>query len=144
MRSESRTITIRKPPEFSKTRQRYGAHWLTSTEVALLLFQPDVLLASEFFEGLRKERKTDPAKKLMLAILEDAVNCLQHYASVSGETGRTLYHEARAWIMDPHNRWIFSFENVCESLDLNPDYIRDGVRRWEERRRALRAQVAAF
>jgi hypothetical protein len=118
-------------------------NWLTANDAALLLFQPDVLLASEFFGSARRERRTDPTKKLVLAMLEDAVNCLQHYASDPSERGRTLFHNARTWIMDRHNYWIFSFENVCELLELNPDYIRDGLRRWEELRRAVREQVAA-
>lgn len=144
MRSQASTIRFSKSTEFSPKRQRYVANWLTSNEATLLLFQPDVLLASEFFEGARRERKTDPTRRLMLAILEDAVNCLQHYASASSERGRTLFHDARAWIMDRHNHWIFSFESVCELLELNPDYIREGLRRWEERRRAVHEQVTGF
>jgi hypothetical protein len=115
---------------------------LTPNEAVLLLFQPDVLVASEFFEGARRERHRDPTRKLMLAMLEDAVRCLQHYVSDPSERGRTLFLNARTWIMDRHNHWIFSFENVCELLELNPDYIRDGLRRWEERRRAVREQTA--
>jgi hypothetical protein len=142
MRSESRTISIPKPREFSNKRQAYGANWLTSNNAALFLFQPDVLLTSEFFEGARTERKDDPTRKLMLAILEDAINCLQYYASDSSEKGRILFHDARTWIMDRDDPWIFSFENICELLELNPDFIRGGLQRWEGRRRTAQEQAA--
>ena len=26
--------------------------------------------------------------------------------------------------------WIFSFENICHALDLDPDHIREGLARW--------------
>jgi hypothetical protein len=26
--------------------------------------------------------------------------------------------------------WVFSFENVCEHLGLNPAYVREGLMRW--------------
>jgi hypothetical protein len=137
-------MRIRKATEFSNRRRRYRANWPANNEPALLLFQPDVLLATEFFEGARRERRADPARKLMLAILEDAVNCLHCYGSNSSETARTLFRDARAWIMDRQNHWIFSFENVCESLQLNPEYIREGLRRWEERRGALHEQTTGL
>jgi hypothetical protein len=138
MRSQGSAIRFSKSTGFSHKHQRYRANWLTPKEAALLLFQPDVLVASEFFEGARKERHADPTRKLMLAMLEDAVNCLQHYALDPSERGKTLFHNSKTWIMDRRNHWIFSFENVCELLELNPDYIRDGLRRWEERLRAVR------
>jgi hypothetical protein len=44
-------------------------------EKIALLFQPDALLAPQYFENFRRKTPLEPEKKLMLAILEDAVWC---------------------------------------------------------------------
>jgi hypothetical protein len=40
------------------------------------LFEPDVLLATQYLE-VSKETLLDPERKLMLAVLEDAIFCFQ-------------------------------------------------------------------
>ena len=39
------------------------------------LFQPDTLLSAQYFDNMRRRTLLEPEKRLMLAILEDAVNC---------------------------------------------------------------------
>jgi len=41
------------------------------------LFQPDTLLSAQYFDTLRRKTLLEPEKRLMLAILEDAINCFQ-------------------------------------------------------------------
>jgi hypothetical protein len=43
-----------------------------------------------------------------------------------------LFKEAEEWIMEKNSDWFFSFENICETLELYPDYIRQGLLRWKE------------
>jgi hypothetical protein len=38
-----------------------------------------------------------------------------------------LFQEAEDWILNKNTDWLFSFENICENLQLNPDYIRRGL-----------------
>ncbi|MGH7829663.1 MAG: hypothetical protein ACREP8_05750, partial [Candidatus Binatia bacterium] len=46
--------------------------------------------------------------------------------------GKQLFDEAEEWIMDKGRDWLFSFENICDVLELNPDYIRVGLLRWKD------------
>jgi hypothetical protein len=39
-------------------------------------------------------------------------------------------------------RLAFSFENICETLQLNPDYIRRGLLVWKEARRKTHSAKA--
>jgi hypothetical protein len=32
--------------------------------------------------------------------------------------------------MSGDKRWLFSFENICQIVDMNPDYLRQGLNRW--------------
>jgi hypothetical protein len=94
------------------------------------LFEPDVLLPGQFFSFFRKEAGFDRERRLMLAVLEDAIDCFQKYAHTNDLRGRQLFLESYDWIMSPDKRWLFSFENICQIVDMNPDYIRQGLHRW--------------
>jgi len=92
-------------------------------------FQPDSLLSAQYFETLRRKNFLEPEKRLMLAILEDAVDCFQNNLLRPSLKSRRLFQEAEKWIVEVDGDWIFSFENVCEALGLNPAYVRQGMLR---------------
>ncbi len=105
------------------------------------LFQPDTVLAPQFFATLRRQA---PSKKgewqLLVAILEDAVDCFQKYFLARDNCGRRLYRDAYEWIMVPQPRPTpgddfpgFTFEYICDVLGLDPDYLREGLTRWREK-----------
>ncbi len=66
----------------------------------------------------------------MLAVLEDAIDCFQKYAHSDDLRGQQLFDDSHEWIMSTERKWLFSFENICEIVDMNPGYIRDGLHRW--------------
>jgi hypothetical protein len=35
--------------------------------------------------------------------------------------------EILAWFASPDRTWLFSFERICEALELDPDYLRRGL-----------------
>ena len=94
------------------------------------MFQPDVLASAQYMEKWRYRRSYEPEKMLMCAVLEDAITCYQRFSSVSNGRGRAAFKEAENWLMHEKTDWPFSFERICEALDLNPDYIRTGLARW--------------
>lgn len=106
------------------------------------LFQPDSLAAPQFFENLRRRSYPDPTHRLVLAILEDAIRCFQDNLRARDSKRKALHLEAERWILSEDRSWIFSFNNVCEMLGLNPAYVRAGLMRWKERQLASRAKSA--
>ena len=102
---------------------------LTTDERIGSLFQPPSLLSAEYFESVRRKTILEPEKRLMLAILEDAVDCFQNNVFAQSLKGRRLFQEAEKWIVEVGGDWVFSFENVCETLELNPAYVRQGLLR---------------
>ena len=107
------------------------------------LLQPDTLLPAQYLETIRRENHLDPEKMLMLAVLEDGVICFQKYISTRDEKEKRLLSEAEEWLLMEQNGedWLFSFDNVCETLGLNPGYIREGLLRWRHHRLRERDQV---
>ena len=68
----------------------------------------------------------------MLAVLESAVEDFQKYVLARNPSGKKLFQQAEEWFLEKNSDELFSFENICETLQLHPDYIRQGLLRWKE------------
>lgn len=101
--------------------------------LALLYHPPAVNIEEEFLDDLFKKSVREGEEGLMLAVLEDAVACFQKYVHARDNKGKTLFREAEEWILERDSDWIFSFESICETLRINPSYLREGLMRWKER-----------
>jgi len=108
------------------------------------LFQPDTLLSAQYFDTLRRKTLLEPEKRLMVAVLEDAINCYQDNLFSQHGKKRRLFDEAEDWIATAGGDWIFSFDNVCESLGFNPEYVRRGLLRWKEKNRQKQSPSGAW
>jgi hypothetical protein len=93
---------------------------LSMEERVTSLFQPDTLLPEQYLDTFRRKLHLEPEKKLMLAVLEDAIACFQKYVFTREGKGKILFQEAEDWVQDTNSDWLFSFANVCETLGFNP------------------------
>lgn len=89
------------------------------------IIEPDTFLPAQFYGNRMLSRQLDGEKKLMLAILKDAVECLEKYRGAKTIIGDGLYHNALDWVEDKSTGWPFSFNNICELLGFDPDYLRE-------------------
>ncbi|HEU4345361.1 MAG TPA: hypothetical protein VFU31_27735 [Candidatus Binatia bacterium] len=105
---------------------------LTRTEEITSLFQPDTILSAQYFDDRCRKALLQPEARLMLAILEDAIHCFQDNHLARYGKSKRFFDEAREWIFAV-NDWVFGFENICSALGLDPEYIRAGLMRWEEK-----------
>lgn len=99
------------------------------------LFQPDTLLAEDYAANFRRKIPLEPERILLLAILEDGIRCYQENLTVSGGKRRLLFEEARDWLFSDDSSWFCSFVSICTLLNLDPSYVRRGLRQWEARMR---------
>jgi hypothetical protein len=88
------------------------------------LLSYDTTVPEQYFQTWKRSEHLEPEKALLLAILEDTIRDYQKYKSARDKFGRERFQEAEAWIIAKENDWIFSFENVCELLGLDPSYLR--------------------
>lgn len=100
---------------------------LVLEEKVLSLFTPDPLVSSQYLDTLRSKAVLQPEKKLMLAVLEDAITCCQKFHDAKAAKKKKLFNDAVEWMLAENIDWIFSFENICETLGLAPDYMRQGL-----------------
>ena len=89
-----------------------------------LFGQPDVIAIHEYLHVYRSNTAHTPEKKLIAAVLQDAIDCYFKYYSAKTRRGRRIFTEAAQWIFSQDEDWLFSYESICEMLKLDPDYIR--------------------
>ena len=95
------------------------------------LFAPDVVLPAQFFEGARRDSLASGEKALMLAVLEDGIRCFQEHLRNPRSNPRLLSQQAEGWIRAIDYEWPFSFNNVCETLGINPGALRAALLDWK-------------
>jgi hypothetical protein len=91
--------------------------------------EPDVMLPVQLINrpAVRGE------ERLMLAVLRDALLRFQKYALATDRRGRRLFSEVDDWIQCRDRSWPFSFENICEVLQIDSGYVRSELERWRQR-----------
>ncbi|HLJ43828.1 MAG TPA: hypothetical protein VKT12_06380, partial [Candidatus Binataceae bacterium] len=103
---------------------------LESSAIAGILI-PDILTPGQYYDGVRADSDcVRPIRRLMLAVLADAIRCYQTYANPHNRAQRRLFVEAEAWLMDSKADGPFAFETICDTLDVDPSCLREGLRRW--------------
>ena len=84
-------------------------------------------MVEEIVEGTRGFAK-GAIRSLMSALLFDGIQAYLSYAACLGREAvskRDL--EAFQWVRAQGGDYIFSFDNVCEGLGIDPDWLRAGL-----------------
>ena len=97
--------------------------------------EPETILPSQFFDRVQVDASLQPEKRLMLAVLEDAVGTFQKYVTAPTRRGQRLFTEAEEWFASRATDWPFEFENICAALGLEPGFLRKGLWRWRDAQR---------
>jgi hypothetical protein len=95
------------------------------------LFQPDTLLGEDYAANFRRKIPLEAERTLLLAVLEDGIRCYQENLFAINAKRRALFDEAKEWLFSDDADWFCSFVSVCTLLNLEPNYIRRGLRQWE-------------
>jgi len=85
-----------------------------------------------------------PEKRLMIAVLTEAVTTFLRHLDAKTRRGQRLFREAEEWIQSEDTSWTFAFENVCQTVGLDAEYLRGGLDRMKARRPASRARLYRF
>jgi hypothetical protein len=60
----------------------------------------------------------------MIAVLHDALNCIEKYRFATDQRGRRLFDEVTQWLGAKETGWPYSFESICEVLGLDANAVR--------------------
>ena len=100
---------------------------------------PDCLITPSQYADFRRSSSTrhDPIRRLLLAVLEDAVDIYRKYHTSPLARRRRLFGEACAWFFDEEDcdddRHL-CFATICDALGLEASALRVGLRRLHKER----------
>jgi hypothetical protein len=85
------------------------------------------------YSNLTSPRATEPCKRLMVAVLRAVVDDCRAgsvYRRSAGYASIDVRHvrKAAAYVANTDRGWPFSFENLCDALDVDADALRDELR----------------
>lgn len=95
------------------------------------LFGPEVILPVQFSEAATLRPSDRGEKRLMLAVLEEAVATYQRHVDAKGRHGQRVFREAEEWVQSRDEGWPFAFENICHALGIEPEFLRRGLEQWK-------------
>lgn len=113
----------------------------TSSDIYETYFEPDVMLPSQFHD-------TDDTgllggeRRLMAAILSDGIEAYlndksravrelsQTKAATNVIALKSVRSESIDWVETVDESYVFSFDNVCRALGIEPQYLRLGLARY--------------
>jgi hypothetical protein len=91
-----------------------------------------LLLPGQYADLVRRNHVIEGELKLLLAVLEDAIRCYLRYANSKDGERRREFIEVRNWFEGAKGGVrrcdIFSFENLCAALGIEPRYLLDRLR----------------
>jgi hypothetical protein len=101
-------------------------------------FEPETILPSQLLDTSRLGATTQPEKRLMLAVLEDAIATFQRTRGGASRAAAREFDEVRAWLASDDTSWPYAFLNICHVLGFEPGCLRAGLDDWlaAARRRA--------
>ena len=94
---------------------------------------PETILPEQFF---RPSAALPSEKRLMLAVLGEALLDLRRSADARTPRGRRLADEVDAWFAADDEGWPCSFLSICHALGLDASAVRTRLARWRMEARA--------
>jgi hypothetical protein len=88
-----------------------------------------LLLPGQYADLVRRNHVIEGELKLLLAVLEDAIRCYLRNVNAKDGDHRRDFVEVRNWFegnsVSARRGDIFSFENLCAALGIEPRYLLD-------------------
>jgi hypothetical protein len=87
-----------------------------------ILSQADIILPSQYYGSRGNVRPGE--QRLILAVLVDAINDLQSWKGVGSARKRRNCAEAALWVNTRGTCHPFSFDSVCDALEIDSELLR--------------------
>ena len=88
-----------------------------------MMMEPNVILPSQ----LLPRTVATPEKRLLLAVLAEAVGTYRRYVRAADRRSRAIFADVEAWFASEDTIWLCSFVAICDAIGLNATYLRSGL-----------------
>ena len=93
-------------------------------------------LVRDVFASLDNRLRRIGEMRLAIAVLEDAVRCIERGHGTRHFQARVERREAERWVASHARTHVYTFENVCVLLKISPEETRARIHSWRDRFRA--------
>jgi len=97
---------------------------------------PESILPEQLDDRPFGGARTQPEKRLQVAVLADALLTFRRWAGVEQPRAWRLFADVDAWFASDDANGPFTFVTICDSLGFDPAYVRRGLRQspaWKPR-----------
>lgn len=84
----------------------------------------DPLVPSQYYDLIGRRTMLDGEKKLLFAVLEDAIRVYVMNMSGKTATSRREFEEVCHWVNTRGNQDLFTFDSLCSIFGISPDDLR--------------------
>jgi len=95
-------------------------------EMGRVQLEPDIILPGQFLP----RTISTPEKRLLLAVLEEALWTFQRYVIATDRRSRALFAEVETWFASEDTVRLYSFLGICDALGIDASYVRSRLGRW--------------
>jgi hypothetical protein len=89
----------------------------------------DARIDPAYVEQVCRRQYDEGEKKLMLAVLQEALNNFVQFLPARKGTGQEQFREIEEWFWGDGGEWPFSFRNIAETLGISTSYFLNGLMR---------------
>lgn len=89
--------------------------------------QGDAILPAQFYNGRRGGSGLEPVKRLMMAVLVNAIGSYQRNLGAKAALKRREFKEAECWLFEDKRDGVFSFEHICGILNTDANHLRQAI-----------------
>lgn len=104
-----------------------------SREEAKLFGHADVLCLDEYLHVYQGRPAETPERRLVAAVLRDAIDCYLRDCFTKNRHKKRSFREAEEWFFKGDDYGVFSLDNVCGILNIDPGYIRRSLIQYQQR-----------
>jgi hypothetical protein len=87
-----------------------------------------VILPSQYFGAMGGTGGLSSEQRLMFAVLVDAINILLGWNRMDTARKRRAFAEASQWVIMKGTNCPFSFDSVCDALNIESQMLRERLR----------------
>jgi hypothetical protein len=85
------------------------------------------MLPSQYYAGVRNRERLDGERRLMFAVLADAVRCYLKGLDAQCRQQRLLFSEVQQWVNSSQESGPFAFAVLCDEFGINPAVMRQAL-----------------
>ncbi|MGH7905944.1 MAG: hypothetical protein ACREP6_04895 [Candidatus Binataceae bacterium] len=82
------------------------------------------VLPIQYYDIISRSRVCAGERRLMLAVLEDAIRCYLNNMNHPSPENQEAFVEVKEWFNAIDGQGAFAYRNLCEALDIEPDNLK--------------------